>query len=55
MAIDAKAQYEAAQAKMYARLEEGKSELKNVEAFDAQRRHDYELNRAKIFEDLARK
>ena len=40
---------------MYAALtEEGRSELQNLEAFDAQRRHDYEMKRATVFEELAR-
>ena len=40
---------------LYAALaEEGKAEAANLDAFDAQRRHEYELKRAQVFEELAR-
>lgn len=46
MEIEAKSRYEAASSKQSAMLEEGRSEMKNVEAFEAQRRHNYEMRRA---------
>jgi hypothetical protein len=36
-------------------LEEGRSELKNVDAFEAQRKHNYEMRKAKVFEEMAGK
>jgi hypothetical protein len=30
-------------------MEEGKAEAKNLEAFDAQRRYEFELNKAQAF------
>ncbi len=53
MAIEAKSQFDAAQSKFAAMLEEGRSELKNVDAFEAERRHNYEMRRAKVFEGMA--
>ncbi len=36
-------------------LEEGRSEIKNVDAFEAQRRHNYEMRRAQVYEEMASK
>ena len=52
MQIEATAQYEAAQSKFSAMIEEGRSEMKNVDAFEAERRHNYEMRRAQVFEGL---
>lgn len=46
LSIEAKSRFEAASSKQSAMLEEGKSEMKNIEAFEAQRRHNYEMKRA---------
>ncbi len=46
MGIEAEAKYEATKAKYEALIEEGKSEQKNLEGFEAQRRHDYEMAKA---------
>jgi hypothetical protein len=34
-------------------MEEGKSESQNLDAFEAQRRHDYEMRKAAVFQGLA--
>ena len=47
--ITADSKLEATKSKYQALLEEGKSELKNLESFEAQRKHDYEVNKAAIF------
>ena len=49
MSIEAEARLQATRSKYAALVEEGKSELKNIEAFEAQRRHNYELNKAKAY------
>lgn len=53
MKIEAESRYEAAQGKYAALLEEGRAEAKNIEAFEAQRRHNYEIKRAEVFQKLA--
>ena len=53
MYIDAQSEFDAAKSKQVATLEEGKAESKNLDAFEAQRRHQYELHRARVFETLA--
>lgn len=53
MGIEAEARLQATRSKYAALLEEGKSELKNLEAFEAQRRHNYEISKAKVFQELA--
>ena len=49
MGIEAEARLQATRSQYGALLEEGRSEAKNLEAFEAQRRHDYEMNKAKVF------
>lgn len=49
MEIEAVARLQATRAKYAALVEEGKSELKNLEAFEAQRRHNYEMNKARAY------
>ena len=53
MGIEAESKLLATKAQYAALSEEGRSEAKNLEAFEAQRRHAYEMNRAKVFEELA--
>ena len=53
MSIQAEAQLQSTKAIYAALAEEGKSELKNLEAFEASRRHQYEIRRAKVYEQLA--
>ena len=53
LGIEAEARLQATRSKYAALLEEGKSELKNLEAFEAQRRHNYEISKAKVFQELA--
>lgn len=55
MAIEAKSRYDAAQSKNAALLEEGRSESKNVDAFEAQRRHNYEMRKAQVYDEMASK
>ena len=51
--IEAEAKLQAIKAQYAALAEEGRSEAQNLDAFDAQRRHLYELKRAQVFEQLA--
>ena len=53
MFIEAKSRYDAAQARRDAQLEEGQAEMKNLEAFDAQRKFEYELRKTQVYEQLA--
>lgn len=53
MGIEADAKYEATKAKFAALIEEGKSEMKNLEGFEAQRRHDYEIAKAQAYNALS--
>lgn len=53
MVIEANSKFEATKSKCIAMLEEGRSEMKNLEGFDAQRKHEFEMNKAKVFEQLA--
>lgn len=53
--IEAESQLLATSSKYAALLEEGKAEAKNLEAFDVQRRHNYEIAKAKIYEEMASK
>lgn len=55
MIIQAKNNLAAQQSKNAALIEEGKSEYKNLEAFNEQRRHQYELKKAAVYQDLALK
>lgn len=52
--IEAESRLQATRALYGALAEEGKAEAANLDAFDAQRRHDYEMKRAQVFEELAR-
>ena len=52
--IEAESKLQATRAMYAALAEEGKAEAANLEAFDAQRRHNYEIRRAQVFEELAR-
>jgi regulator of protease activity HflC (stomatin/prohibitin superfamily) len=54
MAIEANSKLISTQSKYAALMEEGKAEAKNLEAFDAQRRYEFELNKAKAFQGLAK-
>ena len=54
MGIEAEARLQATRSQYGALLEEGRSEAKNLEAFEAQRRHDYEMNKAKVFQEFAK-
>jgi hypothetical protein len=53
MGIEADARLTATKARYGALLEEGRSEMKNLEGFDAQRRHEYEMKKARTYEVLA--
>ncbi len=53
MGIEAEAKLQATRSKYAALIEEGRSEAKNLEAFNAKRRHDYEMNKAKVYQDFA--
>lgn len=55
MEIEAKSRYEAAQSRFSAMIEEGRAESKNIDAFDAERRHNYEMKRAQVYEKIAKK
>lgn len=52
--IQADSKLQATKAQYAALTEEGRAENANLDAFDAQRRHEYEMNKAKVYEDLAR-
>lgn len=52
--ITADSRLQATKAQYAALTEEGRAEQANLEAFDAQRRHDYEIAKAKVFEEFAR-
>lgn len=52
--IEADSKLQATKALYAALAEEGKAEAANLDAFDAQRRHNYEIRRAMVFEELAR-
>ncbi len=52
--IEADSRLQATRALYGALAEEGKAEAANLDAFDAQRRHEYEIRRAQVFEELAR-
>ncbi len=53
MGIEAEARVQGTRSKYAALIEEGKSELKNLEAFEAQRKHNYEINKAKVYMEMA--
>lgn len=53
MGIEAEARLQATRSKYAALIEEGKSEAKNLEAFEAQRKHQYEIQKAKVFNEFA--
>ena len=52
--IQADSKLQATKAQYAALTEEGRAESANLDAFDAQRRHEYEMNKAKVYDDLAR-
>lgn len=52
--IQADSKLQATKAQYAALAEEGRSEAQNLEAFDAQRRHEYELKKAEVYQTLAR-
>jgi hypothetical protein len=52
--ILAESKLQATKAQYAALAEEGRSEAQNLEAFDAQRRHEYELKKAEVYQALAR-
>lgn len=51
--IQADSRLQATRAQYAALSEEGRAEQQNLDAFDAQRRHEYELKKASVFEELA--
>ena len=46
MGIESESRYQATKSQYAALLEEGKSELKNLEGFEAKRQHDFEIYKA---------
>lgn len=52
-AIEAESKLQAASAQYAALAEEGKAEASNLDAFAAQRRHEYEMKRGRVYEILA--
>lgn len=52
--IQAESKLQATRALYAALAEEGRAEGANLEAFDAQRRHEYEMKKAVVFEELAK-
>lgn len=52
--IEAQSNLQATKARCHALAEEGRSELKNLDGFDAQRHHEFELKKAEVYEELAR-
>lgn len=52
--IQAESKLQASKALYAALAEEGRAEAANLEAFDAQRRHEYEMKRAQVFDELAK-
>lgn len=55
MTIEAESRLQATKAKYAALLEEGRAELKNLEAFEAYRKHNYELAKAKTYEEMSKR
>lgn len=53
--IEAESRLQATTAQYAALSQEGRAEASNLEAFAAQRRHEYEMNKARIYEELASK
>lgn len=53
MGIEAKTDNDKAKAKYVALKAECDAELANLDAINAQRQHEYEMNKASAFEDLA--
>ena len=53
MGIEAESKLQASRAQYAALAEEGKAEASNLEAFAAQRRHEYEMKRGRVFLELA--
>ena len=51
--IQAESNLQATRAQYGALMEEGKSESQNLDAFEAQRRHEYEMRKASVFQELA--
>jgi len=54
MAIEAESKNQASKASYAALLEEGKQEAKNIEAFTEQRRHNYEMEKGKVYQIMVR-
>ena len=52
--IESKSTLMATKAKCHALLEEGRAEMRNIEGFDAQRKHEFEMTKAQVFQDLAK-
>jgi hypothetical protein len=52
--IESQSTLMATKAKCHALLEEGRSEMRNIEGFDAQRKHEFEMKKAQVFQDLAK-
>lgn len=53
--IEAQSKLQATSAQYAALAEEGRAEANNLEAFAAQRRHEFEMQRGRVFEQLAGK
>lgn len=53
MGIEAESNLQAKKAKSAALLEEGRSEQKNLDGFEAQRRHEFEMEKARVYDTLA--
>lgn len=53
--IEADSKLQATKAKYGALAEEAKSEAQNLDAFDAQRRHQFEMKKATVFTSVASK
>lgn len=52
--IEAQSNLQATKARCIALLEEGRAEGKNLEGFDAQRQHDFEMKKAEVYQNLAK-
>jgi len=52
--IEAKSNLQATKAQCHALMEEGRSEMKNLEGFDAQRQHRFEMAKAGVYQELAK-
>ena len=55
MEIEAQSALQAKKATNTALILEGRSEQKNIAAFEAQRKHEFEMRKAQVFNDLASK